>query len=274
LTGLRDGVAAITGAASGIGRALALALAREGMTLALADRDEAGLAETVQRVTAAGGTATAHPVDVADEVAVNAFAHDVLLQYGRVSLVVNNAGVSLYGTIAEVANDEIEWLMKINFWGVVYGTKAFLPALLEQPEGCIVNVSSVFGLWAPPGQAAYAASKFAVRGFTESLRGELAGTNVHVLTVHPGGVKTAIARNTRIARAADAVEAQRSTALFEARLLTTPPEDLAATIVDAIRKNRDRVVAGKDANRIDALTRLFPTRASRWFTRRIRQARA
>jgi NAD(P)-dependent dehydrogenase (short-subunit alcohol dehydrogenase family) len=225
-------------------------------------------------VSSAAGTATAHVFDVADEAAVYAFSADVLRRHGPPRVVVNNAGVSIYGTVAELANDEIEWLMKINFWGVVYGTKAFLPSLLEQPAACIVNVSSVFGLWGPPGQAAYAASKFAVRGFTESLRAELAGTNVHVVTVHPGGVKTAIARNTRVARAADPAAAQRALQLFEQRLLTTPPEDLARAVVDAIRKKRSRVVAGKDAGRIDVLTRLFPTRASRWFTQRIRNARA
>lgn len=271
---LRGGVAVVTGAASGIGRALALALAREGMTLALADRDERGLAETVLLVSGAGGSATAYLVDVGDEAAVYGFADEVLRQHGRACVVVNNAGVSIYGTVAELANDEIEWLMKVNFWGVVYGTKAFLPMLLEQPEACIVNVSSVFGLWGPPGQAAYAASKFAVRGFTESLRGELTGTNVHVVTVHPGGVRTAIARNSRVARAADPAAAQRSTKIFEERLLTTPPEDLARAVVEAIRKKRARVVAGKDANRIDVLTRFFPTRASSWFTRRARKLRS
>ncbi|MDQ6944166.1 MAG: SDR family oxidoreductase, partial [Candidatus Eremiobacteraeota bacterium] len=179
---LSGAVAVVTGAASGIGRALALALAREGTTLALADRDESGLHETALLIARAGGTASLHVVDVADEAAVNAFAQDVLREHGRVTVVANNAGVSIFGTVQELAIDEIAWLMNVNFWGVVYGTKAFLPALLAQPEACIVNTSSVFGLWGPPGQAAYAASKFAVRGFSESLRGELYGTNVHVLT--------------------------------------------------------------------------------------------
>jgi short-subunit dehydrogenase len=264
-------VAAVTGAASGIGRALALALAREQMMLALADRDEAGLRETAALVASAGGKASAHVVDVADEAAVNAFAQDALHAHGRVSLLVNNAGVSIFGSVRELASDEIAWLMNVNFWGVVYGTKAFLPVLLAQPEACIVNVSSVFGLWAPPGQAAYAASKFAVRGFTESLRAELDGTGVHVLTVHPGGIKTAIARNARVARAADPVLAASLTKTFEERLLTTPPDEMAAAIVAGIKRRRDRVVAAQDAKRIDLLIRLFPTRAARWFTRRIRR---
>ena len=269
---LSGGVAVVTGAASGIGRALGLALARAGMTLALADRDEAGLRETVALVASAGASATAHVVDVADEAAVNAFARDVLREHGRVTVLVNNAGVSIFGTVQELASDEIAWLMNVNFWGVVYGTKAFLPALLAQPEACIVNLSSVFGLWAPPGQAAYAASKFAVRGFTESLRAELDGTNVHVVTVHPGGIKTAIARNARVARAADPVLAATLTKTFEERLLTTPPEAMAAAIVRGIEQGRDRVVAGKDAHRIELLVRMFPIRAPRWFTRRVRRA--
>jgi NAD(P)-dependent dehydrogenase (short-subunit alcohol dehydrogenase family) len=265
-------VAVVTGAASGIGRALALALVHEGTTVALADRDEHGLRETVALVAGAGGVATVHVVDVADEAAVNALAQDVLREHGRVSVLVNNAGVSIFGTVQEVASDEIAWLMNVNFWGVVYGTKAFLPVLLAQPEACVVNVSSVFGLWAPPGQAAYAASKFAVRGFTEALRAELAGTNVHVVTVHPGGIKTAIARNARVARAADPVLAATMTKTFDERLLTTPPEEMAAAIVRGIKQRRDRVVAGKDANRIDVLIRMFPTRAPRWFTRRVRRS--
>ncbi len=270
---LSGGVAVITGAASGIGRALALALAAERMTVALADRDEKGLHETALLLARAGGTASLHVVDVADEAAVNAFAQDVLRAHGRVTVVANNAGVSIFGTVQELATDEIAWLMNVNFWGVVYGTKAFLPALLAQPEACIVNTSSVFGLWGPPGQSAYAASKFAVRGFSESLRGELLGTNVHVLTVHPGGIRTAIARSSRVARAADADVAATMVKNFDERFLTTPPEVMAAAIVDGIKRKRDRVVAGTDAPRIDVLTRLFPTRAARWFNRRARGMR-
>ena len=271
---LSGGVAVVTGAASGIGRALALALAAEGMTVALADRDEKGLHETALLLARAGGTAASlHVVDVADEAAVNAFAQDVLRAHGRVTVVANNAGVSIYGSVQELATDEMAWLMNVNFWGVVYGTKAFLPALLAEREACIVNTSSVFGLWGPPGQSAYAASKFAVRGFSEALRGELLGTGVHVLTVHPGGIKTAIARSSRVARAADAELAAKTAKKFDERFLTTPPEVMAAAIVDGIKRKRDRVVAGTDAPRIDVLTRLFPTRAARWFNRRVRAVR-
>jgi len=204
---------------------------------------------------------------------VNAFAQAVLHAYGHVSVVANNAGVSMYGSVQELATDEMAWLMNVNFWGVVYGTKAFLPALLAEREACIVNTSSVFGLWGPPGQSAYAASKFAVRGFSEALRGELAGTGVHVLTVHPGGIKTAIARSSRVARAADVELAAKTTKKFGDRFLITPPEVMAAAIVDGIKRKRDRVVAGTDAPRIDVLTRLFPTRAARWFNHRMRAVR-
>ena len=274
MTNLKGGVAVVTGAASGIGRALAVALAREGMTLALADCDESGLHETALFAARAGGAASLHVVDVADESAVQRFAADVVAQHGRVTLLVNNAGVSIYGSVAELASDEIAWLMNVNFWGVVYGTKAFLPTLLAQPEACIVNVSSVFGLYAPAGQAAYAASKFAVRGFTESLRGELLGTNVHVATVHPGGIKTAIARSSRVARAADGQVAAKMTAMFDERFLTTPPEEMAAAIVAGIKRKRDRIIAGRDAARIEPLTRLFPVSAPRWFNRRAWRSRA
>jgi short-subunit dehydrogenase len=268
---LRGRVAVITGAASGIGRALAIELATEGMTLALADRDAAGLAETVQLIGRSGTVASQHVVDVADEAAVNAFALDVLRTHGVVDVVVNNAGVSIFGSVLELSTAEIAWLMGVNFWGVVHGTKAFLPALLSRPEASLVNISSVFGLWGPPGQAAYAASKFAVRGFSESLRGELAGTNVRVVTVHPGGIKTAIARNARVAASADSATAASRTATFEREFLTMPPEALAARIVDAVKRGRERVVAGADARRIDALVRLFPVRAPRWLNRRARR---
>ncbi len=268
---LQGRVAAITGAASGIGRAVAIEFAVEGMTLALADCDATGLAETGELVAGAGATASQHVVDVADEAAVNAFALDVLRANGGVDVVVNNAGVSIFGSVLELTSAEIAWLMGVNFWGVVHGTKAFLPALLARPEACLVNISSVFGLWGPPGQAAYAASKFAVRGFSESLRGELAETNVRVVTVHPGGIKTAIARNARVAAAADAATAAARTATFEREFLRMKPHALAARIVNAVKHGRERVVAGEDARRIDALLRLFPVRAPHWLNRRARR---
>ena len=254
--------AVVTGAASGIGRALALALAQSGHALALADRDEAGLAATIALLPAAT-VAHATTLDVADRAAVDAFAADVIGRFGGVDLLFNNAGVSIAGTIAELTVDEMAWVIGINFWGVVHGVKAFLPALLASESATIVNVSSVFGLWGPPGQSAYAASKFAVRGFTESLRAELEHTRVHVVSVHPAGVKTAIARSSRIAEGADRALAERRRDLFDRRLLTIPAEDAARAILAGVAKRRDRVLIGADARRIDWITRVLGPRGAR-----------
>jgi short-subunit dehydrogenase len=254
-------VAVITGAASGIGRATAVAFAKTA-TLALADRDHAGLLETQRLVTEQGGRASTHVVDVSDEAAVSAFAAEVIAAHGTIDILVNNAGVALFGTIAELETSEMAWLMNVNFWGTVYMTKAFLATLIARPHANIVNISSVFGLYGPPGQSAYAASKFAVKGFTESLRAELAGTNVRVTTVHPGGIKTNIAASSRIARNADPAKAQRMTKIFTDQFLTTPPEVVANGIVKAVATGQSRLVIGSGAAAIDWLTRLFPTRAA------------
>jgi NADP-dependent 3-hydroxy acid dehydrogenase YdfG len=267
---VREKVVALTGAGSGIGRALAVLLAQAGARLALADRDEAGLDETARLVAFSGGqhNASKHVVDVSDEAAVQRFAAQVVERYGTVDIAINNAGVALFGTVAELSSDEMAWLMGVNFWGVVYGTKAFLPTLVTRPEAAIVNLSSVFGLWGPPGQSAYAASKFAVRGFSESLRAELSGTSVRVVTVHPGGVKTAIAARSRVARAADPARAARMSAIFEREFLTTPAQTAAAAILVGLQRGEERILIGADARRIDRLTRLFPVRGPRWLLAR------
>lgn len=270
---LEKKVVAVTGAGSGIGRALALTLAQRGAVLALADRDAAGLDETVRLAAGIGAISSRHVVDVADEAAVHAWADDVVREHGCVDALVNNAGVALFGTVDQMTSDEIRWLMDVNFWGVVYGVKAFLPLLRARPEACVVNVSSLFGLWGPAGQAAYAASKFAVRGFTESLRAELASTRVRVVTVHPGGVKTAIAKRSRVAAAADPQRAAAMTRAFDERFLTTPPEAVARDVADAMLRGSDRVVTGRDAAFVDVLMRLFPAGAPRWFNRRSRRLR-
>jgi short-subunit dehydrogenase len=202
-------------------------------------------------------------LDVAQRTAVEAFAADVLREHRRVDVLINNAGVSIGGDVAELSIEEIEWLMNINFWGTVYGVKAFLPALQRSGDATIVNLSSVFGLYAPPGQSAYAASKFAVRGFTESLREELRGTGVHVITVHPGGIKTNIAKTARVAAAADPELSRLRTEAFEANMLTQTPESAAATIVRGILERRDRVLIGADAVQLDVVTRLFGPAAPR-----------
>ncbi len=255
-------VAAITGAGSGIGRALANALARRGAHLALVDIDDAGLAETVTQCEGLGVKITSQHLDVADRDAVYAWADRVVDDHGKVNLIVNNAGVALGATVESMSYEDFEWLMNINFWGVVYGSKAFLPHLKESGEGHIVNLSSVFGLISVPSQSAYNAAKFAVRGFTDSLRMELEieGANVSVTTIHPGGIKTNIARNARMDAsvrdlAGDPEQAVRD---FE-RAFITSPEKAAEQILTAVRRDRRRALIGPDAKAIDLVSRLPAT---------------
>ncbi|GER86240.1 short-chain dehydrogenase [Dictyobacter vulcani] len=250
-------VAVITGAGSGIGRALAINLAAKGCALALADKNAQGLEETVQLLrSTTPSTCTTYVLDVGDNKAVEQFAADVVQQYGKVDLLINNAGVALGGTFEQLTLEQFEWLFQINFWGTVYGVTAFLPILKQQPDAHIVNLSSVFGLFAVPGQTAYTASKFAVRGFTETLRQELARTTVKVSSVHPGGIKTNIARNARFAKMTDE-EAKRGRIYFE-RVLTLPPETAAAIIVQGIERNAPRILVGRDARVMDLIQRVFP----------------
>lgn len=259
---LSEVVAVVTGAASGIGRALALRLAREGCDLALADREAASLRNVAAEIRGLGRKVSTHGVDVADRVAMEEFRDAVIREHGRVGLVVNNAGVALYGTVAQVTIGEIEWLMNINFWGVVHGTKLFLPILQEQPEAHIVNLSSIFGIIAPPGQAAYCASKFAVRGFSEALRAELAGSTVHLSIVHPGGVRTNIAANARAAASVGNLDRSGFVTRFE-KLARSTPEAAADRIVAGILANEPRILIGGDARILDRLQRLLPVRYGR-----------
>jgi len=252
-------VAAVTGAGSGIGRALADALARRGAHLALSDIDHNGLAETVAQCEGSGVKITSARLDVADRAAVYSWADDVVADHGRVNLVINNAGVALGATVESMSYEDFEWLMNINFWGVVYGTKAFLPHLKRSGEGHIVNVSSVFGLISVPSQSAYNAAKFAVRGFSDSLRMELEieGADVSVTTIHPGGIKTNIARNARIHASVRDVAGnpERAVSDFE-RTFITSPEKAAAQILAAVRRDRRRALIGPDAKAIDFISRL------------------
>src|SRR6266851_3283769 len=195
---LSEGMAVVTGAGSGIGRALAQQLAAAGSALALADVDEAGLLQTAQSLEKKSALVSTHVVDVADEAAVRSFAEQVSKRHGRVTLLINNAGIALHGDFEEVSLDDFRLLMNINFWGTVYGVNYFLPVLKREKRAQIVNISSVFGMIAPAGQCAYAASKFAVRGFTEALRHELQGSNLTVSYVHPAGIRTQIARRARV----------------------------------------------------------------------------
>ena len=233
MTFLSDAVAAVTGAGSGIGRALARQLSAAGSALALADIDEKGLVETAGTLAGKGGAVSTHVVDVADEAGVSAFAEDVKSRHGRVTLLINNAGVALHGTFEEISLDDLRWLMAINFWGTVYGVKYFLPTLKQEPRSHIVNLSSVFGIVAPAGQAAYSASKFAVRGFTEALRHELEGSSVFVSCVHPGGIRTPIAERGRLGTDAPKTRKEESVSRL-AQLAKTSPEQAAARILRGV----------------------------------------
>jgi NAD(P)-dependent dehydrogenase (short-subunit alcohol dehydrogenase family) len=254
---LNGAVAVVTGAGSGIGRALASALAARGCALALADVDEEGLAGT--RDALDGARVTTQRVDVSKLDEMTAFRDRVERDFGRVSLLVNNAGVALYGKIEDVSIADLEWILGINFWGAVYGAKLFAPLLLREPEANIVTISSLFGLIAPPLQGGYCASKFAVRGFFEVLRHELAHTNVRVTVVHPGGIKTQISARARRGERADAERFRSDTQAFE-RALVTPPPVAAERIVAGILADAPRVLIGRDAYLLDLIQRFFPAR--------------
>ncbi|MGQ0622224.1 MAG: SDR family NAD(P)-dependent oxidoreductase [Panacagrimonas sp.] len=259
-----DKVAAITGAASGIGRALAIELARCRCHLALSDVDEKGLAETVALAQAAGRVeVSSQKVDVSDRAAVYAWASKVVSDHGKVNLIFNNAGVAHGATVEGTRYEDFEWIMGINFWGVVHGTKAFLPHLRASGEGHVINVSSVFGIVSVPTQSTYNATKFAVRGFTEALRQELdiEHAPVSATCVHPGGIKTNIARAARMDASASGItgtDVDTSRREFE-KLFRTTPEQAARTILGAVRRDARRVLIGPDAYLIDFVQRLLPT---------------
>ncbi len=254
---VRGGTAVITGAASGIGAALAANLAKRGAHLALADRNEAGLETVATSARAAGVTVSTHVLDVSDRAALEALPEAVLAKHDHVTILVNNAGVALAGDFADVALTDFEWLFDINFWAPVRLTKAFMYALTREPASHIVNISSLFGIIAPPGQAAYCAAKFALRGFSESLRHELGGSHVSLTVVHPGGIRTEIANSARIPQGIDPVEARAQMQEFN-KLLRTAPEDAAEQIARAIETRAPRLLIGSDARMAERLQRLFP----------------
>jgi len=257
-------VAAITGAASGIGRSLALALAREKCDLALSDVNETGLQETAEKARALGVKVTTAKVNVADRAAMHAWADQVVKDHGKVNLIFNNAGVALGNTVEDASYEDYEWIMGINLWGVIHGTKAFLPFLKQTGDGHVINVSSIFGLFSQPTQSGYNMTKFAVRGFTESLRQELDLDNcgVSATCVHPGGIKTNIAKN---ARMDDSVlkltggkgSTEKMTQQFEQMFVTTP-DKAAEVILKAVRRDARRVLIGNDAKATDVMQRLLP----------------
>jgi len=262
--------AVVTGAAGGIGRGIALSLAQRGCNLALADIDETALACTAAEIagqeTSRALRVSHNPLDVGNRAAVAAFPAKVTAEHGAVDILVNNAGVALGGTFLEVAESDFDWLFGINFWGVVLMTRAFLPLLSNSEEARIVNVSSLFGLIAPPGQTAYAASKFAVRGFSESLRQELADTRIGVTVVHPGGVATSIAKNARLPASLSADEAAKRRAFFDS-LLTMPPETAGEIIVRGVEQRKARILVGSDAKYVALVERLMPVNYWKWLGR-------
>ena len=262
---LRGWVAAVTGAASGIGRALADELARQGCELALSDVDAVGLEQTRAALSAAGTKVSAARVDVADRDAVFEWADEVAAQHGRVNLIANNAGVALGAAIRNMTLEELDWLMGINFFGVVHGTKAFLPHITRAGAGHIVNISSLFGLIGFPGQGAYNAAKFAVRGFSECLAMELAieKSPIGVTCVHPGGIRTAIARNARIGVNEPNDRTREEIADGFERIARTSAERAAEVIVAGVRRGKRRVIVGPDAHALSLLQRLLPVRYQR-----------
>jgi len=265
---LSTGVAVVTGAGSGIGRALAEQLAAAGSALALADIDEAGLLQTAQSLEKKSAPVSTYVVDIADEAGVRSFAEEVSKRHGRVTLLINNAGVALHGNFDEISLDDFRSLMNINFWGTVYGVNYFLPLLKREKRAQIVNISSVFGMIAPAGQCAYSASKFAVRGFTEALRHELEGGNVGVSCVHPGGIRTQIARHARIGAGVTTTGHHEKAASFE-KLLRTSPEAAAARILRGVERREPRILIGADAYQVDILQRLRPATYWKTLSRRL-----
>ncbi|CAA0122555.1 Putative oxidoreductase SadH [Mycolicibacterium vanbaalenii] len=270
MQGFAGKVAVVTGAGSGIGQALAIELGRSGAHVAISDIDTEGLAVTEERLKAIGTQVKSDRLNVTEREHFQLYADGVAEHFGKVNQIYNNAGIAFTGDIEISQYKDIERVMDVDFWGVVNGTKSFLPHLIASGDGHVVNVSSVFGLFAVPGQGAYNAAKFAVRGFTEALRQEMALANhpVKVTCVHPGGIKTAIARN---ATAAEGLDPEELAQTFDKKLASTTPEKAAQIILDGVRKNKARVLVGNDAKMFDIVIRavgaryqsLFPKVVSR-----------
>ena len=258
----KNKVAAITGAGSGMGQQLAVLLAKAGCHVSLSDVNEKGLAETVELVKPYNVRVTSKKVNVAKLEEVRTWAEETVQNHGSVNMIFNNAGVALGSTVEGSNYEDLEWIMGINYWGVVYGTKEFLPYLKKSGEGHIINTSSLFGLTAQPTQSAYNSTKFAVRGFTESLRQELdiENSGVSALSVHPGGIRTNIAND---ARMSDSIKSmgmnpEKSAKAFN-KLLRMPAEEAAQQILDAVLKNKRRLLIGNDAKTLDLIQRVLPT---------------
>ena len=258
---LEGRTAVITGAGGGIGRAIAVSLARRRCNLALADVNQDGLAATAELARAHGVKTSQYVIDVADRTSVAEFPNLIAQEHSGVDLLVNNAGVAVGGTFEQVSEADFEWLFEINFWGVVRMTRAFLPMLKASGDARVVNLSSIYGVVAPPEQTAYSASKFAVRGFSEALRHELEGSGVGVTVVHPGGVATSIAENARLPAGVTEEEIARRREKYR-KLLRLPPEIAGEIIVRGVERRQPRILVGSDAKAISLIARLFP--ASYW----------
>src|ERR1041384_758145 len=261
---LANRTAVITGAANGIGRAIAVSLARRGCHLALADIDEDGMASTAELTRTSGVRVSRHRVDVADRIAVAEFPSLVSAEHPGVDVLVNNAGVAVGGTFEQVSDEDFEWLFEINFWGVVRMTRAFMPVLHASDDARVVNLSSIYGVIAPPEQTAYSASKFAVRGFSEALRHELEGSRIGVTVVHPGGIATSIAEKARIPAGVSEEEIARRHARYR-KLLRLPPAIAGETIVRGIERRQARVLIGSDAKLISLIARVMPVSYWKFF---------
>jgi NADP-dependent 3-hydroxy acid dehydrogenase YdfG len=271
MEGFAGKVAVVTGAGSGIGQALAIELGRRGAKLAISDVNTEGLAETEERLKAIGAPVKADRLDVTEREAFQVYADEVKAHFGKVNQIYNNAGIAFTGDVEITQFKDIERVMDVDFWGVVNGTKAFLPHLVESGDGHIINVSSLFGIFAVPGQSAYNAAKFAVRGFTESLRQELIAKKrpVAVTAVHPGGIKTAIARN---ATAAEGLDPKELAAVFDKKLANTSPEKAANIILAAVRKKKARVLVGADAKVLDVIVRITGSGYQKLFSTAVSKA--
>ncbi len=252
---LKDKVAVVTGAGSGIGQATAIALAKEGCHLALADINQAGMEATADDVQKSGVEVSQHKIDVANRKDMERFVEEVIDHHGRVHIIVNNAGVSVFADFVEQSIEDIEWVLGINLWGVIYGCKLFLPHLQKEEEGHIVNVSSTSGIFPTPKMSTYTTSKFAVRGLSETLRLELAKHNIGVTSVHPGMIKTNIPHATKY-QEKDKKKQETGAAMFSR--FGHPPEKAAHKIVKGIKNNSQRVLIGPEAYVIDMLKRAFP----------------
>jgi NADP-dependent 3-hydroxy acid dehydrogenase YdfG len=265
MEGFAGKVAAVTGAGSGIGQALALELARSGAAVAISDVDTEGLAQTEDQLRAIGAPVRTDRLDVTEREAFQMYADQINEHFGKVNQIYNNAGIAFTGDVEISQFKDIERVMDVDFWGVVNGTKAFLPHLIASGDGHIINVSSLFGLMSMPGQAAYNSAKFAVRGFTEALRQEMAlnGHPVKVTSVHPGGIKTAIARN---GLTAEGVDSAAQAKFFDKRLASTTPQRAAEIILEAVRKNKARVLVGQDAVVLDLIVRITGSGYQRLFS--------